>query len=58
VAVYISPKINLAIKAIAKGGIRARDIRKIPRDYDIYRVKEDYSYYNMKKGSPIDIKVK
>jgi hypothetical protein len=44
VAVCVSPKMNLAIEAIARGGIRARDIRKIPRDYDIYRVKEDYSY--------------
>jgi uncharacterized protein YycO len=44
VAVCVSPKMNLAIEAIAKGGIRARDIRKIPQDYDIYRVKEDYSF--------------
>ncbi len=44
VAVCVSPEMNLAIEAIARGGIRARDIRKIPRDYDIYRVKKEYSY--------------
>jgi uncharacterized protein YycO len=44
VAICVSPKMNLAIEAVARGGVRARDIRKIPQDYDIYRVKADYSY--------------
>ncbi|MBM3251270.1 MAG: hypothetical protein FJZ11_00610 [Candidatus Omnitrophica bacterium] len=44
VAVCVSPEMNLAIEAITKGGVRARDIRKIPQDYDIYRIKPDYAF--------------
>lgn len=39
VAVCISPEMHLAIEAITRGGVRARDIRKIDQAYDIYRVK-------------------
>ena len=42
VAVCISPETHLAIEAITRGGVRASDIRKIPRSYDIYRVKSTY----------------
>ena len=35
---------NLAIEAITRGGVRARDIRKIPDEYDVYRVKSQYNY--------------
>ncbi|MCK5450543.1 MAG: hypothetical protein KAI70_02110 [Candidatus Omnitrophica bacterium] len=44
VAVCVSPEMNLAIEALTKGGVRARDIRKIKQDVDIFRVKEDSSY--------------
>ena len=44
VAVCVSAKMNLAIEALTRGGVRARDIRKIPQDYDVYRIKEDHAY--------------
>ena len=44
VAVCVSPEMNLAIEAMAGGGVRARDIRKIKDEYDVYRIKVDYSY--------------
>lgn len=44
VAICVSSEMNLAIEAITRGGVRARDIREIKEKYDIYRVKEDYSY--------------
>ncbi len=48
VAICVSAEMNLAIEAITRGGVRARDIRKIKEKYDIYRVKEDY-IYNLNK---------
>jgi uncharacterized protein YycO len=45
VAVCISPGMNLAIEAITRGGVRARDIRGIQQDYDVYRVKEGHPYH-------------
>ena len=48
-AVCVSPRMNLAIEAITRGGVRARDIRQIKKqDYDIYRIKEDYPYDHAK----------
>lgn len=44
VAMCISPELDLAIEAITRGGVRARSISQIPRDYDIYRVKPEYTY--------------
>ncbi|MCK4852506.1 MAG: hypothetical protein KAS86_05255 [Candidatus Omnitrophica bacterium] len=45
VAVCVSPGMNLAIEAITKGGVRARDIRAVPRErYDVYRVREGHAY--------------
>src|SRR3989338_3021806 len=44
VAICVSPEMNLAIEAITRGGVRARDIRRIPDEYDVYRVKGQYSY--------------
>jgi uncharacterized protein YycO len=44
VAVCVSPEMNLAIEALTRGGVRARDIRKIDREYDIYRVTEETPY--------------
>lgn len=44
VAICVSPEMNLAIEAITRGGVRARDIRKIKMNYDIYRIKEDAPY--------------
>ena len=43
VAVCVSEKMNLAIEAITRGGVRARDIRKITQPYDVYRIKESYN---------------
>ncbi len=43
VAVCVSPEMNLAIEAITRGGVRARDIQKIKSEYDVYRVKESYN---------------
>lgn len=40
VAVCVSPEMHLAIEAMTKGGVRARDTRQIKQDYDVYRVKE------------------
>lgn len=48
VAVCVAPEMNLAIEAITRGGVRARDIRKIKREYVVYRIKEGQSY-NMDK---------
>jgi len=48
VAICVSAEMNLAIEAITRGGVRARDIRKIKEKYDIYRVKKDY-IYNLNK---------
>lgn len=42
VGVCVSPKMALMIEA--EGTVRARDIRKIPVDYDVYRVKTVYKY--------------
>ena len=44
VAICVSPEMNLAIEALTRGGVRARDIRKIAQPYDVYRIKEDYRY--------------
>lgn len=44
VAVCVSPEMNLAIEAITRGGVRARDIQQITEHYDIYRVREKYRY--------------
>ena len=44
VAVCVSPEMNLAIEALTRGGVRARDIRKIDRGYDLYRIKEAAAY--------------
>jgi len=44
VAVCVSPEMNLAIEAMGGSGVRARDIRCIPNDYDIYRVHKAYNY--------------
>ncbi len=44
VAVCVSSEMNLAIAAMAGGGVRARDIRMIKKSYDVYRIKEGYSY--------------
>lgn len=44
VAVCVSAKMNLAVEAITRGGVRVIDIRKIKQPYDLYRVKEDYIY--------------
>jgi len=44
VAVCVSPEMNLAIEAITRGGVRARDVRRIKQEYDVYRVREGQSY--------------
>ena len=44
VAVCVLPQMNLAIEAMTRGGVRARDIRQIGQEYDVYRIKEDYPY--------------
>ena len=44
VAICVFPEMNLAIEAMTRGGVRARDIRKIKTDYDVYRIKEGYAY--------------
>jgi len=44
VAICVSPEMNLAIEAMTRGGVRARDIRQIKSAYDIYRVKENHAY--------------
>ena len=36
VAVCVIPQMNLAIEAMTRGGVRARDIRQISKEYDIY----------------------
>ena len=48
VAVCVAPEMNLAIEAITRGGVRARDIRKIKREYVVYRIREGHPY-NMDK---------
>jgi hypothetical protein len=35
---------NLAIEAITRGGVRARDIRRNPQDYDKNKIKDAYVY--------------
>lgn len=49
VAVCVSPGMNLAIEAIAGGGVRARDIRIIKEGYDVYRIKEE-NVYNLNEA--------
>lgn len=44
VAICVSPKMYLAIESHTRGGVRARDLRKIEDPYDIYRIKETDSY--------------
>jgi len=44
VAVCVSAEMNLAIEAATRGGVKARDIRKIATGYDVYRVREGYEY--------------
>lgn len=44
VAVCVSPAMHLAIEAMAGGGVRAIDIRRIGENYDVFRIKEAYSY--------------
>jgi hypothetical protein len=63
VAVCVSPEMNLAIEAMTRGGVRARDIRQIKQPYDIYRVKplnlynlnETISYLVSKLNSNYDV---
>lgn len=43
VAICVSPEMHLAIEAMTKGGVRARDIRQIKESYDIYRVKDRHN---------------
>ncbi|MFH1782584.1 MAG: YiiX/YebB-like N1pC/P60 family cysteine hydrolase [Candidatus Omnitrophota bacterium] len=51
VAICISPEMNLAIEAMTKGGVRARDIRSITEAYDIYRIKDKSLLYLNKTAS-------
>ncbi|MDP8260284.1 MAG: hypothetical protein P9L96_04715 [Candidatus Gygaella obscura] len=44
VAICVSPEMSLAIEANTRGGVRAIDLRKIKREFDIYRIKEDYGF--------------
>jgi len=44
VAVCVSPEMNLAIEALTRGGVRARDIRQIEQQFDVYRVKPEHEY--------------
>lgn len=44
VAICVSTKMNLAIEAITRGGVRAIDIRQIKEEYDVYRAKPGYPY--------------
>jgi len=44
VAVCVSGEMNLAIEANTRGGVRAIDLRKIERDFDVYRVKEGQKF--------------
>ena len=44
VAVCVSPEMNLAIEAITRGGVRARDVRKVKEEYDVCRIKERHTY--------------
>jgi uncharacterized protein YycO len=44
VAVCVSAEMNLAIEAIAGGGVRAIDTRQIKERYDVYRIKESNNY--------------
>jgi uncharacterized protein YycO len=44
VAVCVATDMNLAIESMTRGGVRARDISRIPQDYDVYRIKEGYNY--------------
>ena len=44
VAVCVSPEMNLAIEALTRGGVRARDMRQIKEGYDIYRVNTEYDH--------------
>ena len=44
VAVCVSPEMNLAIEALTRGGVRARDTKKISQDYDVYRIKQGHEY--------------
>ena len=44
VAVCVSPQMSLAIEAITRGGVRARDIRKIKQNYDLYRIRQKHAY--------------
>ena len=44
VAVCVSHEMNLIIEAMTRGGVRARDIRKIAEKYDVYRIKQGSGY--------------
>ena len=44
VAVCVSSEMNLTIEALTRGGVKARDIRRINQEYDVYRVKGQHSY--------------
>ena len=44
VAVCVNSEMNIAIEAMAGSGVRAIDIRKIPREYDVYRIKDGFGY--------------
>ena len=44
VAICVSPQMNLAIEAITRGGVRARDTRRITQSYDVFRIKEGQPY--------------
>ena len=42
--VVVSSEMSLLIEASAGGGVRATDIRKLNRDYDVFRIIETFSY--------------
>ena len=44
ISIIVSPSMNLMIEASSGGGVRASDIRRIDRRYDVFRVKKQYKY--------------
>jgi len=44
VAVCVSSEMSLTIEALTRGGVKARDIRRIEEAYDVYRVKGEHPY--------------
>ena len=43
-AVCVSSEMSLTIEALTRGGVKARDIRRIDEKYDVYRVKDGHPY--------------